>query len=109
MATNTGSKLDAGEKKQLRAIGHSLKPIVTVAGAGLTDGVLAELNRALDDHELIKVKIAVGDRELKHTTISQLCERSGAILVQTIGNVALVLRKAKKPDRALSNLQRFKG
>ena len=108
MATDTGSKLGAEEKKQLRAIGHSLKPIVTVAGAGLTEGVLAELNRALDDHELIKVKIAVGDRELKHTTITRLCEHSGAILVQTIGNIALILRKAKKPDRNLSNLHRFK-
>ena len=51
------------ELRQLRAQAHSLKPIVTVAGKGLAPSVLQELDRALNDHELIKVKIAVGDRE----------------------------------------------
>ena len=46
--------------KQLRTIGHKLKPIVTVAGNGITDGVVNELERALTDHELIKIKLAVG-------------------------------------------------
>ena len=51
--------------KQLRAIGHKLKPVVTVAGNGLTDAVYAELERALSDHELIKIKLAVGSREAR--------------------------------------------
>jgi RNA-binding protein len=95
-------------KKELRAIGHALNPVVTVAGGGLSDGVLAEISRALDDHELIKIKIAVGDRALKQQTISELCEKSQAELVQTIGNIALVLRPAKKPNPQLSNLKRVK-
>ena len=51
------------ELRQLRAQAHSLKPVVTVAGKGLAPSVLEELDRALNDHELIKVKVAVGDRE----------------------------------------------
>ena len=53
------------QRKAYRAIGHQLNPIVTIASNGLTEGVIEELNRALDDHELIKIKVSVGDRELK--------------------------------------------
>ena len=53
------------DTRQLRAIGHKLKPVVTVAGNGLSDAVRLELDRALEDHELIKVKLAVGDRSAR--------------------------------------------
>jgi RNA-binding protein len=102
------SPLSAEYKKQLRSIGHALKPVVMVAGGGLSDGVLAEIDRALNDHELIKIKLSVGDRELKKKLIQQLCEQCHATLIQTIGNIVLVLRKAKKTNPQLSNLQRLK-
>lgn len=112
MASDTQSKqspsLSADEKKRLRSIGHSLKPVVIVAGAGLSEGVLAEIDRALNDHELIKVKMSVGDRVLKKQLIQQLCEQSGATIIQTIGNIVLILRKAKKTNTQLSNLHRLK-
>jgi RNA-binding protein len=92
--------------KQLRAIGHKLKPVVTVAGNGLTQGVCAELERALADHELIKVKLAVGSREARALLARDICDRSGAELVQSIGNVLVILRRAAKPDPRLSNLIR---
>lgn len=98
--------LTAERKKALRTLGHSLKPVVTVAGKGLTEGVLEELNRALEDHELIKVKLAVTDRELRHRVIGELCEKSRAELVQEIGKIALIYRAAEKPDARLSNLLR---
>lgn len=98
--------LSTGDKKHLRQLGHSLNPVVTVAGKGLSDGVLEEVNRALDDHELIKVKLAVGERELKQQLIAELCQRVNAELVQTIGHIALLFRKADKPDPKLSNLLR---
>lgn len=98
--------LNPKEKKLLRTIGHKLKPIVTIAGQGLTDNVQMEINRALDDHELIKVKINVGDRQLKVDMINRLCERKNTELVQAIGNTALLLRKAKEPNPKLSNLLR---
>ena len=96
-------------KKYLRSIGHGLKPVVTVAGKGLTEGVIAEIDRALSDHELIKVKLAVADREAKQTLIGEICERLGAENIQTIGHVLLLYRPAKKPDPRLSNLLRQSG
>ena len=59
------SKKTKPDIKQLRAIGHKLNPVVTIAGKGLSETVSAELDRALTDHELIKVKIAVGSREAR--------------------------------------------
>lgn len=94
------------QKKAYRSIGHTLSPIVTVAGNGLTDGVMEELNRALDDHELIKIKVSVGDREVKKAVITELVKRTGVELVQQIGNTALLLRRNPKAKPALSNLQR---
>jgi RNA-binding protein len=94
------------DSKQLRAIGHKLKPVVTIAGNGLTEGVMAELERALGDHELIKVKLAVGSREARAELGREVCDRTGAELVQAIGNVLLILRRAAEPDPRLSNLIR---
>jgi RNA-binding protein len=96
MSDDHSRKLSPERKKALRAIGHTLRPVVTVASKGLSEAVLAEINRALDDHELVKVKILVGDRELKQKTIAELCEKTAADLVQTIGHVALIFKKAAK-------------
>jgi RNA-binding protein len=100
------SKKSNQEIKQLRAIGHKLKPVVTVAGKGLSEAVVAEVDRALSQHELIKVKLAVGGKDAKTAVIEELCERSGGEVVQSIGNVILLLRRATKPDPRLSNLLR---
>ncbi len=93
------------QKKNYRSIGHSLNPIVTIAGNGLTDNVLAEINRALDDHELIKIKVVVADRDARVQVIQDICKRTKAVDVQQIGKVALLLREAKKPNTKLSNIR----
>ena len=100
------SKSSNQDIKQFRAIGHKLKPVVTVAGKGLSDGVFLEIERALDQHELIKIKLAVGSREAKAEVTDEICERCGAEIVQRIGNVILVLRRTAQPDPRLSNLLR---
>jgi len=97
--------LPANKLKEYRRIGHSLHPIVMVAGNGLSDGVLAEVERALEDHELIKVKVAVVDRELRRQVIEELCTHSHAQLVQEIGKMALIFREAKKPNLRKSNIR----
>lgn len=102
----TMSKTANQDIKQLRAIGHKLKPVVTVAGNGLTDSVMAELERALADHELIKIKLAVGSREARKEVTREICDRSGANLIQGIGNVLVIMRRSAQPDPRLSNLIR---
>ena len=95
------------ELRQLRALAHKLRPVVTVAGKGLSSTVLDELDRALNDHELIKVKVSVGDREQRELVIAEVCERSSAVLVQRIGNIATLLRANPQADPKKSNLHRY--
>lgn len=97
--------LSPDRKKQYRSLGHNLNPVVTVAGNGLSDAVLEELNRALDDHELIKVKLMIVDRELRKQVIAEMAKKAKAEIVQEIGKVALVFREAKKPNLKLSNIR----
>lgn len=99
--------MDANTRKKLRSIGHGLKPVVTIGDKGLSEGVAAELERALDDHELIKVKLPGGDPAARKVLAEELCKQHKAELVQSIGRIALILRRAKKPKAQLSNLQRL--
>ena len=92
-------------KKFYRNIGHNLNPIVIVAGKGLSDGVLAELDRALEDHELIKVKIAIVDREIRKACVQEMCLTLNAEAVQEIGKVALIYRKSRKKELKTSNVR----
>ncbi len=92
-------------KKHYRNIGHGLKPVVTVAGKGLTDTVMAELNRALDDHELIKVKLEVADRVARSELSSDLCAQLDAELIQDIGKTTLIFRASEKPKLKTSNIR----
>ncbi|HCS27233.1 MAG TPA: ribosome assembly RNA-binding protein YhbY [Spongiibacteraceae bacterium] len=98
--------MDTAKRKHLRTIGHKLKPVVMIAGRGVTEGVDAELERALEDHELIKIKLAIaepGDRKL---VAEHICNEHKAELVQSIGKIILIFRAARKPNPKLSNLLR---
>ena len=97
------------QKKQFRSIGHSLKPVVTIAGNGTSESVVKELERAIHDHELIKIKVTVGDRDKRDATILEINKLIGSITVQQIGNIALIYKAAKKPDPLKSNLMRPVG
>lgn len=83
--------MNAANKKKLRAEAHSLKPVVMIGQSGLTDAVLAELELALNTHELLKVKIRAerGDRKL---ITEKICANSGAELIQSIGQIAVIYR-----------------
>jgi RNA-binding protein len=98
--------LNQKDKKRFRAIGHHLVPAVTIAGNGLSETVFSELTRAINDHELIKIKVLTGDRDERKTTIADIQKKLGVDIIQTIGKVAVIYRAAKKPDPALSNLLR---
>ena len=92
--------LKAAQKKNLRGQAHHLKPLVTVADKGLSETVVAEIERALNDHELIKVKLRA-DREQRKAWALNIAARCKAELVQTIGQVACFYRK--HPEKPVIN------
>jgi len=79
-----------------------------VADNGLTEGVLTELERALGDHELIKIKVNILDRESRLEAVAEMCKTGKAELVQVIGKMALLYRKNVNVNKQLSNIHRFK-
>lgn len=96
------NELSAAQNRYLRGLAHHRKPVVQLGAKGLTDAVLAEIERALDDHELIKVKLNAGDRTQRTRDVNDLRERTGAALVQRIGNVACLYRRhPEEPKIAL--------
>jgi RNA-binding protein len=89
--------LNEKQKKHLRRLAHPLEPVLLTGGAGLTPGLLAELDSTLDHHELLKVRVRAGDRDSRDAMIRALCDKSGAELVQRIGHVAVLWRP--NPER----------
>ena len=85
-------KLSESQKKYLRGLGHQLKPVITVADAGLSASVMKEFESSISRHELIKVRIRSADRGTRDTLIGDLCQQGSSQLIQRIGNVALIYR-----------------
>ena len=98
--------LSIQERKRLRQLGHALNPVVMIGGQGLTENVIEETNRALNDHELIKVKVVAEDREARAALIAEIAQVTAAETVQTIGKIVLLYKKAAKQNAKLSNLVR---
>ncbi|MGN6312257.1 MAG: ribosome assembly RNA-binding protein YhbY [Rhodanobacteraceae bacterium] len=94
--------LTPSQRRYLRGLAHPLKPVLLLGGKGVTPSLLAELGHALDDHELIKVKLTGEDREERASALAQLLDASGAENVQTIGHIAVLYRRnAEQPRIAL--------
>jgi RNA-binding protein len=84
------------QRRWLKQQAHHLKPVVMLGQHGLTEAVLAEIELALDHHELIKVRIPGGDRDERDAVIAAIAARTDALLVQRIGNVAVYFRRNPK-------------
>lgn len=93
--------LSEKQKKHLRRLAHPLHPIVMLGNAGLTDGVVAELDRALTDHELVKVSARIGGRTLRDASLEELARRTSALLVQRVGHVGVFYRRSERLVRIL--------
>lgn len=93
--------LTTKQKQFLKSLAHHLSPVVMLGGNGLTEGVLAEIENALDHHELIKVKIAGADRETKQLIIDAIVRETKAINVQVIGHVLVLYRQSEDKKIAL--------
>lgn len=87
--------------RHLRGLAHHLRPVVRIGQLGVTPAVLAELNAALDAHELVKVRIAAADSRERQERLAALAEGSGATIVQAIGKTATLFRPSSRPTSRL--------
>lgn len=91
--------LNKEQKQFLRTLAHNLKTIIWVGQKGISENVIAEINNALDHHELVKIKIRVGDRELRDQTAAEISKVTAADTVQKTGNTIVLFRKNKKQPK----------
>ena len=92
--------MDGFQKKYLKGRAHGLKPTVFIGQKGLQAAVFDALETALDSHELIKIKfIDFKEKDVKEQLVDTVIEKTGAILVATIGHTAIVYRQQKDPKK----------
>ena len=91
--------------KKLISIGHNLSPVLRITKQELSTNVMRELNRALDDHELVKVKI-VCEKEVRNNLFLKMKDLPETEVIQKIGGVMLLYRPSKETNRKLSNILR---
>lgn len=88
--------LTAAQTRFLRGQAHDLKALLQIGNKGVTPAFIAELDGVLEQHELVKVKVAGEDREARDAMIGDLAEKTDAALVQRIGHTAVLYRPSKE-------------
>ena len=92
-------ELSTQQKKKLRSIAHGLSPIVTIGQHGIKETTHKEINKALDFHQILKVKIATGDKDERMALTELIAKQHNASIIQSIGNMAIFYKKnTDKPD-----------
>src|SRR4051812_25727817 len=94
-------ELTEKQRRHLKGLAHPLKPVILMGNAGLTNGVVGETERALADHELIKVRLPGLERTERDAALALLAERTDSTLVTRIGHVAVLYRANPKLPRIL--------
>lgn len=92
------SELSGKQRKHLRGEAHDLDPVVQLGSSGLTDAVAAEVDRSLEAHELIKVRL-IGDRDERQRILDDLADRVDAEAVGLVGHVAVLYRAHDDPGK----------
>ncbi|MEO8063111.1 MAG: YhbY family RNA-binding protein [Pseudomonadota bacterium] len=86
-------ELSERQRKYLRGLGHALNPVLLIGNAGVSPSVVAEATRALNDHELIKVKFRGAERAARDTGLTELATATQSTMVQRIGHTALYYKR----------------
>jgi RNA-binding protein len=89
--------LTSQQRAHLRALAHHRDAVVIIGDRGLTENVLGAIDEALEAHELIKVRIAVGERDDRRALLERIAAATGSEQVQAIGRIAVLYRRAEKP------------
>lgn len=89
-------KLNNKQKQYLKGLAHPLKPVVQLGANGLTEGVLAEIDNALNHHELIKVKVPSDDRDEKALIMDAIVRETKAEKLQVIGHVLVLFKQSEE-------------
>lgn len=107
------NQLNPGERRALKARAHALDPVVLIGDGGLTAAVLAEIDRSLNAHELIKIRVTGEERDARSDILLRICEDLDATAIQHIGKILVIYRQrpesatkprtrpVRKPRRAL--------
>ncbi len=88
--------LNKKQIQHLKGVAHPLKPVVLLGNNGLTEAVVAEIDFALNHHELIKVKIPTDDRENKALIVEAICRETNSTKIQVIGKTLVIYRQSEE-------------
>lgn len=89
-------KLTNHQKKYLKGLAHSKKPVVTIGNKGLSASVREELHLAMEHHELIKIKLPAGEKLDRQQLLEAVCTQCNAVLITLIGRTGVVFRQAEQ-------------
>lgn len=84
--------LTGKQRRHLRALAHPLKPIVQIGKDGIDDGVIAAIDRALADHELVKVKVGDAEGREREAVAREVAAQTASEVAQVLGNIVLLYR-----------------
>jgi len=94
--------LTGKQRRHLRGLGHELRPIVQVGKDGIDDGLLAAVEQALDDHELVKIKVGESAGVDRHDAAGELAQKTNSEVAQVLGNTVVLYRaRAEDPEIVL--------
>lgn len=96
--------LSKKQLQHLKGLAHSLKPVVLLGANGLTEGVVSEIDNALQHHELIKVKVPSEDREEKKMIMDAIIRETGAIKVNVIGHTLILYKQSDNRKIDIPNI-----
>jgi len=90
--------LSPTRRRELKARAHALDPVVLIGASGLSPAAIAEIERGLKSHELIKVRVPGADRSGREAILEEICRRTGAQAVQHIGKILVLFRENPEPS-----------
>ena len=95
--------MNSKQRSKLRSLAHHLKPIVVIGKDGLTKGAISSINRALDAHELIKVKFSQ-NKESKKALVKSSGDALSAFIIGDVGHTIIMFRAQKDRDKRKYNI-----